>query len=60
MTVAKIYKNFFLRNIIINTFVYLVIVACVYDEIKLEGTDWIYITSKVKLDIFRVLYQFSL
>lgn len=52
MTVAKIYKNFFLRNIIINTFVYLVIVACVYDEIKLEGHDWIYITSKVAVGYF--------
>lgn len=52
MTIAKIYQNFFLRNIIINTLVYLVILACVYDEIKLEGHGWTYIVSKVAVGYF--------
>ena len=52
MTIAKIYQNFFLRNIIINTLVYLVILACVYDEISLDGHDWAYITSKVAVGYF--------
>lgn len=52
MTIAKIYQNFFLRNIIINTLVYLVILACVYDEISLDGHDWVYITSKVAVGYF--------
>lgn len=52
MTIAKIYQNFFLRNLIVNTLVYLVIVACVYDEIRLDGHDWAYITSKVAVGYF--------
>lgn len=47
MKILKIYQNFFLRNLIVNTFIILVIVACVYDEIKLDGHDWDYIMSKI-------------
>lgn len=47
MKILKIYQNFFLRNLIVNTFIILVIVACVYDEIKLDGHDWGYIMSKI-------------
>ncbi|PWB18984.1 sensor histidine kinase [Flavobacterium sp. HTF] len=52
MTIAKIYQNFFLRNLIVNTLVYLVILACVYDEISLDGHDWAYIASKVAVGYF--------
>lgn len=52
MKIAKIYQNFFLRNLIVNLLVYLVIVACVYDEIKLDGYDCIYIFSKVAVGYF--------
>jgi sensor histidine kinase YesM len=52
MTIAKIYQNFFLRNIIINALVYLVILACVYDEIRLDGHGWGYIASKVAVGYF--------
>ncbi|KQB40450.1 sensor histidine kinase [Flavobacterium aquidurense] len=47
MKILKIYQNFFLRNLIVNTFIILVILACVYDEIKLDGHDWSYIISKI-------------
>ncbi|MCC9063358.1 sensor histidine kinase [Flavobacterium piscisymbiosum] len=47
MTILKIYQNFFLRNIIVNTFIVLIILACVYDEIKLDGHDWSYMLSKI-------------
>ncbi|MDP5202132.1 sensor histidine kinase [Flavobacterium sp. DG2-3] len=52
MTIAKIYQNFFLRNLIVNTLVYLVILACIYDEIKLEGHSWSYILSKIAVGYF--------
>lgn len=52
MTIAKIYQNFFLRNLIVNTLVYLVILACVYDEIKLDGHSWTYILSKIAVGYF--------
>jgi sensor histidine kinase YesM len=47
MKILKIYQNFFLRNIIVNAFIILVILACVYDEIKLDGRDWSYMLSKI-------------
>lgn len=47
MKILKIYQNFFLRNIIVNTFIVLIILACVYDEIKLDGHDWSYMLSKI-------------
>lgn len=52
MTIAKIYQNFFLRNLIVNLLVYLVIVACVYDEIKSGGYTCFYIFSKVAVGYF--------
>lgn len=52
MTIAKIYQNFFLRNLFVNTLVYLIILACVYDEIKLDGHDWPYILSKIAVGYF--------
>ena len=47
MKILKIYQNFFLRNIIVNAFIIVVILACVYDEIKLDGRDWSYMLSKI-------------
>ncbi|TPG35366.1 histidine kinase [Flavobacterium pectinovorum] len=55
MTILKIYQNFFLRNLIVNLIVYLIILACVYDEIKdvdLERHNWTYIFSKVGIGYF--------
>lgn len=52
MTIAKIYQNFILRNILVNTLVYLVIIACVYDEIKAEGHDINYMFGKIALGYF--------
>lgn len=52
MTILKIYKNFLLRNIIVNTLVYLVILACVYDEVRLDGHDWNYILQKIAVGYF--------
>jgi len=52
MTIAKIYQNFFLRNLLVNALVYLVILACVYDEIKLDGHSWSYILSKIAVGYF--------
>lgn len=52
MTIAKIYQNFILRNIFVNTLVYLVILACVYDEIKLDGHTWQYILSQIAIGYF--------
>lgn len=47
MKILKIYQNFFLRNIIVNAFIILIILACVYDEIKLDGHDWSFMLSKI-------------
>jgi len=47
MKILKIYQNFFLRNIIVNAFIILVIFACVYDEIRLDGHDWSFMISKI-------------
>ncbi|CAM3612135.1 sensor histidine kinase [Flavobacterium chungbukense] len=52
MTISKLYQNFFLRNLFVNTLVYLVILACVYDEIKLDGHSWSYILSKIAVGYF--------
>ncbi|SHM45742.1 sensor histidine kinase [Flavobacterium chilense] len=52
MKILKIYQNFFLRNLIVHTFLIAVILACVYDEIKLDGHDWPYIMSKVAVGYF--------
>ena len=47
MKILKIYQNFFLRNIIVNAFIVLIILACVYDEIKLDGHDLSFMLSKI-------------
>ena len=39
MTILKIYQNFFLRNLIVNTIVIGIIFACIYDEINYSGKD---------------------
>ncbi|MFB9078933.1 sensor histidine kinase [Flavobacterium procerum] len=52
MTIAKIYQNFILRNILVNTLVYFVILACVYDEVKQEGHDINFLFTKVALGYF--------
>ena len=52
MKILKIYQNFFLRNLIINTLIYLIILACVYDEIRSEGHSWTYIIQKVAVGYF--------
>ena len=52
MKIFKIYQNFFLRNLILNTIVFGVIFVCVYDEIKFDGHDWIYVFTKICLGYF--------
>lgn len=52
MTILKIYQNFFLRNLIVHTFIFLVILACVYDEIRLDGHSWSYMISKITVGYF--------
>ncbi|MDA6070678.1 histidine kinase [Flavobacterium sp. AC] len=52
MKILKIYQNFFLRNLIVNALIYLVILACVYDEVKLSGHHWTYIFSKIGVGYF--------
>ncbi|MDR7209416.1 histidine kinase [Flavobacterium piscis] len=52
MKILKIYQNFFLRNLIVNAIVYLVILACVYDEVKLDGHTWTYILKKIAVGYF--------
>lgn len=39
MTFFKIYQNFFLRNLIVNTIVIGIIFVCIYDEINYSGKD---------------------
>ncbi len=60
MTFAKIYQNFFLRNLIVNILFYLVIVACVFDEIRAEGYNCIYIFSKVAIGYFPCIVWITL
>jgi hypothetical protein len=52
MKILKIYQNFFLRNIIVNALIYGIILACVYDEIRLDGHTWTYILTKIALGYF--------
>ncbi|MEO6174563.1 MAG: histidine kinase [Flavobacterium circumlabens] len=52
MTMLKIYQNFFLRNLIINTIIFGVILACVYDEVKFDGHDWTYMCCKIAIGYF--------
>ncbi|MFD1604051.1 sensor histidine kinase [Flavobacterium artemisiae] len=52
MTILKIYQNFFLRNLFINTLIYVIIIACVYDEVKLGGHNWTYLLSMVAIGYF--------
>lgn len=52
MRILKIYQNFFLRNIIVNSIIYAIILACVYDEIRLDGHSWTYILSKIAIGYF--------
>jgi sensor histidine kinase YesM len=52
MKILKIYQNFFLRNLIINTSVFGIIFVCVYDEVKMEGHDVSYILQKITLGYF--------
>lgn len=52
MTILKIYQNFFLRNLIVHTFIVIVIFACVYDEIRLGGHDFGYMISMICVGYF--------
>jgi len=52
MKILKIYQNFFLRNLIVHTFIFLVILACVYDELRLDGHSWSYMISKIAVGYF--------
>lgn len=52
MTILKIYQNFFLRNLILNSILFLIIFACVYDEIKFDGHPWTYMVSKIAIGYF--------
>lgn len=52
MKMLKIYQNFILRNLIVNALIYAIILACVYDEIKLEGRSWSYILAKIATGYF--------
>ena len=52
MKILKIYQNFFLRNIIVHVIIYGIILACVYDEIRLDGHSWAYILSKIAIGYF--------
>jgi sensor histidine kinase YesM len=52
MKILKIYQNFFLRNLIINVIAFGIIFVCVYDEIKFDGHDWIYILGKIAIGYF--------
>ncbi|MCP2028737.1 sensor histidine kinase YesM [Flavobacterium sp. HSC-32F16] len=52
MTISKIYQNFFLRNLIVHTFIVIVILACVYDEIRLDGHNWGYMISMISIGYF--------
>ena len=55
MKIFKIYQNFFLRNLILNTIVFGVIFVCVYDEIKFDGHDWFFVFNKIALGYFPVI-----
>lgn len=52
MTFLKTYQNFFWRNLILNTILFLLIFVCVYDEIKLDGHSWTYMVSKIAIGFF--------
>ena len=52
MTILKIYKNFFLRNIILTTILFWVIFVCVYDETRFEGHNWTFMVSKIAIGLF--------
>ena len=52
MTILKIYQNFFLRNLIVHSFIFVVIFACVYDEVRLDGHDLYYMLSKISVGYF--------
>ncbi len=52
MKILKIYQNFLLRNIILNTIIFGVIFVCVYDETKFEKDNWIYVFTKICLGYF--------
>lgn len=52
MKILKIYQNFFLRNLIVNALAYLIILACVYDEVKLSGHHFSYLIGKVGIGYF--------
>ncbi|KOP38175.1 sensor histidine kinase [Flavobacterium sp. WLB] len=52
MKILKIYQNFFLRNLIVHTFILMVIFACVYDELRLAGHDFCYMITKIAIGYF--------
>lgn len=52
MTILNIYKNFFLRNLILSTILFLVIFVCVYDETSFDGHRWTYIACKIAIGFF--------
>lgn len=60
MKILKIYQNFFLRNLIINTSVFGIIFVCVYDEVKMEGHDVSYILQKITLGYFPCIIWITL
>ena len=55
MKILKIYQNFFLRNLILNAIIFGVIFVCVYDEIKSDGHNWVYIFNKLCLGYFPII-----
>lgn len=52
MTMLKIYQNFFFRNLIVHAFIILVIFACVYDEIQLDGHNISFMLRKICIGYF--------
>lgn len=55
MKIIKIYQNFILRNLIINTIVLALIFVSVYNEIKFDGHNWLYFLNKLSLGYFSII-----
>ncbi|QOG02378.1 histidine kinase [Flavobacterium sp. MDT1-60] len=49
MTMLKIYQNFFLRNLIVNTIVIGIIFVCVYDEFNYNGKNYLLLLQNICL-----------
>ncbi len=52
MTLLHVYKNFFLRNLLVNVVLFVIIFACVYDEIKFDGHEWTDVAFKIAIGFF--------